>query len=388
VPVAPRSPLRVLHVTAVETSNYYLNNLARFTPGDDVRFLAATLGRPGAFVTDLHRLEVPAWALSARRRWDYPRAVWRLWQIVRREAVDILHLHLFEPTVLGLLVAMLARRPAIVTRHHSDAVHRLRPGLKKRVYSGLEGWINRRARHIVAPSQRVRHVLTACEGVSAAKVSLVPYGQLGERFDAIRLLDPLEVQRRLDVGSPLLVCVSRLHVEKGHAFLLEAFARLHRELPGATLCLVGEGPEREALMSSVRRLGLDGSVRFLGWRDDALQIMWAADLVVHPSLQEALPSAVIEAVMLGCPVVASDVSGVRDVLGDSEYGLVVPPGDADGLWRAMAETLRGRDQAREKAAQGRVHVSRYMDAERVAREHVVLYRAVAGERRREAPPAV
>ncbi|HEV7501557.1 MAG TPA: hypothetical protein VGQ33_16190, partial [Vicinamibacteria bacterium] len=109
-------PLRVLHLTAVETSNYYLNNLARFTPPGEVRLLAVTLGRRGSFVTDLEALDVRAWALGAVRRWSYPRAVLRLWQLVRRESVDILHLHLFDPTVLGLLVAGLSGRPAVVTR--------------------------------------------------------------------------------------------------------------------------------------------------------------------------------------------------------------------------------------------------------------------------------
>jgi len=136
-----RRPLRVLHVTAVETSNYFLNNLARFTSREDVQLLAVTLGRPGSFVTDLEALGVRSWAMTALGRWSYPRAVLRLWQLVRRESVDILHLHLFEPTVLGLVVAALAGRPAIVTRHHSDAVHRLPVGLKRSAYSALERWV-------------------------------------------------------------------------------------------------------------------------------------------------------------------------------------------------------------------------------------------------------
>src|SRR6185369_8188410 len=74
-------PLRVLHLTAVETSNYYLNNLARFTPPGEVRLLAVTLGRRGSFVTDLEALDVRAWALGAVRRWSYPGAVLRLWRL-------------------------------------------------------------------------------------------------------------------------------------------------------------------------------------------------------------------------------------------------------------------------------------------------------------------
>jgi glycosyltransferase involved in cell wall biosynthesis len=376
-------PLRVLHVTAVETSNHYLNNLARFTPPEDVQMLAVTLGAPGTFVTDLEALGVRAWALGARDRGSYPRALLRLWRLVRRESVDIVHLHLFEPTVLGLVAAALAGRPAIVTRHHSDAVHRLPAGLKRSAYSALERWISQRARHIIAPSRRVRDVLTTVEGVPSAKVSLIPYGQVPERFEAIRRADPVEMRRGSglgSLGSPLLVCVSRLHAEKGHRFLFEAFAGLRHAFPGASLCLVGTGPDRDALGAAARKLGIEDAVHFLGWRDDALQIMAGADLVVHPSLHEALPSAVIEAVMLGRPVVATDVSGVRDVLGEAgEYGLVVPAGDSEAFGRAMRDALRGLEAARTRAENGRAYVSAYMDASRVAREYVACYKALAAE---------
>jgi glycosyltransferase involved in cell wall biosynthesis len=378
--VTAARPIRVLHVTAVEASNYYLNNLARFTAAEEVQLLAATLGSHGPFVTDLAATGVRTWALEARRRWSYPRAAFRLWRLVRAESVDILHLHLFDPTVLGLLVAGLCSRPAIVTRHHSDALHRLPAGLKRRVYSALEGWISRRARRIIAPSQRVRDILVDVEGVPAEKVSLIPYGQAPERFDAVRREDLRAARRELGPGSPLLACVCRLHPEKGHRYLFEAFAGLRRSFPEATLALVGTGPDEGRLRGLARELGIDPAVRFLGWREDALRLMACADLVVHPSLHEALPSAVIEAVMLGRPVVASDVSGVRDVLGArGEYGFIVPPEDARALERAMTEALRDLPAARERAERGRLHVSQYMDAGRVARAYVTCYKAVAAE---------
>jgi len=340
---AAAAPLKVLHVTAVESSNYYLNNLARFTPRERVQFFAVTLGRRSTFVADLEALGVKAWALDAASRRSYPRALAKLCAIVREEGIDLLHLHLFEPTLLGLVAARRTRRPALVTRHHSDAIHRLPRGLKRQAYTALERWIGRRAVHIVAPSRRVREVLLA-EGTDAGKVSIIPYGQTADRFEATRQEDPRHLRQKLGMGTPALVCVSRLHPEKGHRVLLEAFARVRQDQPAATLTLVGTGPERDALAAEVSALALQGAVHFLGWRDDALAIMWAADLVVHPSLHEALPSAVIEAIMLGRPTVASDVSGVRDILGDGEYGPVVTPGDADALRVALEAELGALDQ--------------------------------------------
>lgn len=375
------APLRVLHVTAVERSNYYLNNLARFLPRERVEILGVTLGRDLSFVEGLAASGGRAWALDATSRRSYPRALFRLWSLIRNERVDIVHLHLFEPTLVGLLAARMSGRPAMLTRHHSDAVHRLPPGAKRWAYAALERWTNGRAGHIIAPSRRVKEVLSGLEGVPPEKLSLIPYGQSADRFEPVRAEDPLIARRELRMGTPALVCVARLHPEKGHEFLFEAFARLRGTHPTATLTLVGTGPDREALAARTRELGMADAVHFLGWRDDALRVVWAADIVVHPSLHEALPSAVIEGIMLGRPVIATDVSGVRDVLGEAgEYGVVVPPGRADELLAAMADVLARLDDARLRAERGRQHVTAYMDPARVAREYLSRYEAIVAER--------
>src|SRR5262245_51344710 len=145
--------LRVLHFTAVETSNYYLNNLARLISQEGVELLAVTLSRAGTFVPALEAVGARAWALNAVSRQAYARAAIHLWRLVRNERVDLLHLHLFDPTLLGVLVARASKRPVVITRHHSDAVHRLPAGLKRSVYLKLERWVNHRAAHIIAPSR-------------------------------------------------------------------------------------------------------------------------------------------------------------------------------------------------------------------------------------------
>ena len=191
------------------------------------------------------------------------------------------------------------------------------------------------ADHIIAPSTEVQRILLQREKVDASKVSLIPYGQDFRRFRSVTEADVARVKHELGMGQTLdLVCVSRLHPEKGHIYLFEALAALRKELPNVTCYLVGEGPERKSLEQSAAKFGIGQSIRFLGWRDDALTILAAADVVVHPSLHEALPSALIEALALGKPVVASDVSGVRDIV--NGYGEIVPPGNSHGTGRCTA----------------------------------------------------
>src|SRR3989442_3655099 len=106
-----QDPLRVLHVTAVETSNYYLNNLARLISQEGVELLAVTLSGAGTFVPALEAVGARAWALNAVSRQAYARAAIHLWRLVSKERVDLLHLPLFEPTVLGSLAARASKSP-------------------------------------------------------------------------------------------------------------------------------------------------------------------------------------------------------------------------------------------------------------------------------------
>jgi len=104
-----------------------------------------------------------------------------------------------------------------------------------------------------------------------------------------------------------------------------------------------------------------------------LSILAAADIVVHPSLHEALPSALIEALALSKPIVASDVSGVRDIV--NGYGEIVPPANSPAFADALRLVLSDIESANRRAAQGNSHIFEYMAASRVAEAHVECYRS-------------
>src|SRR6185503_4418920 len=114
----------------------------------------------------------------------------------------------------------------------------------------------------------------------------------------------------------------------------------------------------------------------LGWRDDALAIMAAADIIVHPSREDALSSAVIESLMLARPIVATDISGVRDILDDGKYGVIVPPADSEAFRSALQQVIDNLDGARERARLGRRYILEYMDSGRVARAYTECYKII------------
>ncbi len=367
-------PIKVMHISNIEKSNYYLNNLCDFTDRKLINFSFVTFAKRAGFVEDLEKRGCNSYALDAMERSKYPKAIKKLWKILKIENPDIVHLHLFDPTVIGLTLAKLQKRKTILTRHHSDAIHQL-PPMKKRFYLMLENYINKNVDFIIAPSQMVRDILVKWENVPENKIAVIPYGQTMERFDRVTPEKINETKKALNIREDhlTLVCNSRLYHRKGHKYLFEAIAPLTKNGLKIKLFLVGEGTYKAELEKMAKDLQISDYVYFLGWRDDALEIMACADIIVHPSLEDALSSAVIESLMLEKPIIATDISGVRDSLHNGDYGTIVPPADANAFRAALEETIKNLDVAREKAKGGRKHIMEYMDAKKVAEQYTKCY---------------
>jgi glycosyltransferase involved in cell wall biosynthesis len=136
-----------------------------------------------------------------------------------------------------------------------------------------------------------------------------------------------------------LVFLGRLVHLKGAHHLVEAMGHLRGRLPARAL-LIGEGEEYGPLRDQCRELGVLDKVNFLGWLDNPWQVLASADLLVQPSLTEAFPQAIVEAMALGIPVVASDCSpGIRDLLEYGKCGRLVPPGNSKALAVAIEEVM-------------------------------------------------
>ncbi|MGQ0543110.1 MAG: glycosyltransferase family 4 protein [Blastocatellia bacterium] len=367
-------PLKVLHIVSVDKENYYLNNLVDHSAPESVEYCFVTFAEYCDFAKSLEDRGKKVYCLNAAGKKSYPKAAREIWKILKAEDPSVVHTHLFDPSLIGLTISKWQRRKTVLTRHHSDAIHQLPSRAKRKFYLALENYISRKADHIIAPSRMVHNYLVGKEGVPSGKVTIIPYGQTTDRFDAITP-DKIEaVRAEFGIGKELsLVNVSRLFHRKGHKYLFEAFSDLVKDGLDATLYLVGEGDFRGELEAMCGRLGIAGRVEFLGWRNNALAIVAASDIVVHPSLEDALSSAVIEALMLEKPIVASDISGVRDSLDNGKYGEIVTPADANSFRKGLENILKNIEAARLRAKEGRKYLLEYMDAKRVSDAYFHLY---------------
>lgn len=228
----------------------------------------------------------------------------------------------------------------------------------------------RSARHVFCPSGYLRDVALRW-GLDPDRVSVLP----NPAPDIPPMPSRDELRSELEFSGDTLVFAGRLGPQKALGVLLRALV----DLPDVTLALAGDGPERAALEHTAHDLGLDGRVRFLGAvpRDRVLRLFRAADVSVLPSAWENFPHTVVEALAVGCPVIATAVGGVPEAVTDGENGLLVPPNDPAALAGAIARFLADDELRAKLAAAAPRSVEGYSEAAVFARIEAELERAVA-----------
>ncbi len=231
-----------------------------------------------------------------------------------------------------------------------------------------------------------RRVLKGADALVAVSPEVGAYaGQHSSR--PVRVIRPLgpapearrtgeEVRARLGVGEDqaLIVCVARLHPQKGLPTLIEAAALLVGRGVPVRVAIVGEGPMSGELTSLIRAKQLEAVVALTGPSDNAPDELAAADVVVIPSVWESGPLVLAEALTLARPVVATPVGLVPECIRDGESGRIVPIGDARALADAVAALLADPAAAAAMAAAGRDAVQRVLGADALVDATEELYR--------------
>jgi glycosyltransferase involved in cell wall biosynthesis len=212
------------------------------------------------------------------------------------------------------------------------------------------------------------------DGYDPARIHEIPNG--------VPMPDPVWQPRSDWRSSPVAVFVGRLAPEKGLATLVQAWPLVLQEHPHARLVLVGEGPERSALGAQVARLNLERSITLPGASNDPNARLRQADLFVLPSREEGMSIALLEAMALGIPVVATSIPGNRRLIDDWQHGRLVPPDDPAALARAIREQWSGFEHAVTMGTTARLRVEREFSIAAVARTHLNLFRQLCAAKGR------
>jgi glycosyltransferase involved in cell wall biosynthesis len=229
---------------------------------------------------------------------------------------------------------------------------------------------------VITVSEAQRQAYLRAAGLDPTRVQTHLNGIDTEVFrpDPIARAD-LRAKLGLEPETVLFVTVAMLRPVKGVPDLLEAAALLRRQAPRVRYVIVGDGPERAWLERRAAALGLEGVVFFAGALSDVPSVLAAADVYVQPSLAEALPTSVLEAMAVCLPVVATSVGGVPEIVFPEQTGLLVPPGRPADLAAALARLLDPAVRAAMGAA-GRAWVEQHASIQVWLDDLCRLYRRV------------
>jgi glycosyltransferase involved in cell wall biosynthesis len=273
---------------------------------------------------------------------------------------EIVHVHLF-PAQLWVAVAyeLTNKTVKLVTTEHSTYNRR-----RKVFFRLVDKWMYSKYRKVVCISDATALALVEWIPSIANKVQVIPNGINLDKFRFSGTVKKREII--FDESKPVILCVGRLKPEKDHATLLRAMVKVS----DAHVVLVGDGDIRLQLKQLADNLGISERVHFLGQRQDIPELIKMADIYVQPSRWEGFGIATLEAMAGGLPIVASNIPGLNQVIGDA--GILFPPGDSDALASAINFLLSSKNM-RENFSKASIERSKKYSLDKTVDSYLDLY---------------
>jgi glycosyltransferase involved in cell wall biosynthesis len=347
--MARHDRLDVLHLIGSLTSGGAERNLyylapemarSRFSYG-----ICCLLDR-GELADEVESLGLPVSSLGYRKCLA-GLAVFRLWRLLKRRRVKIIHTHLFECGVVGRLAAWLAGVPVIVTHEHGKTLW------KRWHHRWFERLAARRTDLRIAVSEDIRDLRLKHEHTPPEKIVVVANAVEPSRFEVPEAARDAKRAEIGVTGSVVVGTVGRLVEAKSYDMLLEIARDVSARRPDVKFILVGEGHLGGTLRRMRDTLGLADRVLFLGNRRDIPELLAAMDLYVITSQREGLPVSLIEAMMAAKPVVATAVGGIPENIVDGEDGVLVEPANRQAFVEAALSLLGDPRRMRELGRRAR-----------------------------------
>jgi glycosyltransferase involved in cell wall biosynthesis len=285
----------------------------------------------------------------------------RLVRLLRAAKVDVLHLHLIGYTGgrWAVLAGKLARVPALITTVHiaPSGPESLRVMLERRI-------INLMVDRFIAVSRVTQERQIRYLHQSAHKTVVIPNAVELSRYRDVPKASREFILRKQGIprDAAVIGCVARLSEGKGLNYLIDAMPDIVARVPRAHALLVGDGPSRADLERQASALGVRDRVHFAGYHQDIPAWLAAMDVFLLPSLSEALPLSILEAMAAGLPIVATAVGGIPEAVEDGLNGLLIPIMDARALSTAVVEVLSNAAHAKQMGLAGRARAELYSDA--------------------------
>lgn len=298
-----------------------------------------------------------------------PRIIWALARLIRAEGVDLIQVHGYGASIVGRLAGWLTRTPVVLRQGDMEP----EPWFIREA----DRHLNRLTSRTVAISESVKRFCVTERGIAPGRITVISHAIHTRPAAAPEELRLLRQRLVVPVSAPLIGSVTRFHAVKGVRHLIEAMPAVLRAVPEAHLILWGDGSEHEALRAQAQALGVAEQVRFAGFDPEAARYLGALRCFVLPSIREGFSFALLEAMTAGCPIVASQVGGIPEVVRHEREALLVPAQDPEALARAILAVLTDDRLAQRLGAAARQASAAYTMERHTARLHQVYREALA-----------
>lgn len=262
---------------------------------------------------------LPAHAFESRGRFDW-KTINSLCDFIKDNNIDILHTHNYKANLIGLLAAKKAKIPAVATLHGY-----IGNGFRLKLYERLDRFILKYFNKVILVDKSLKKHFNN----SSINMEVINNGVNTNDLPISSAAAPQD-KKEITIGT-----VGRLSQEKGHKYLIEAFAGIIKDYPDSRLLIVGDGILRKELENLCAALRISENVTFTGFQENVSRYYRQMDIYVSCSLVEHFPMAILEAMSFKKAIVATNVGGTQDLIEDKVTGLLVNSGSADEIREAI-----------------------------------------------------
>lgn len=375
----PLRLLAVIEATSITGPAKNLLQFAQLSASVGVETSIATFVRgsnENTFTRQVEELGIPLHRIHEQRAFDRS-VIPRLREVTQKVQPDVIQTHAVKSHFLARLAGVPSRFPWVAFHHGYTWT-----SWKTRAYNEFDRWSLRAAHQVFTVSRPFREEL-ARKGVPTERIEII-HNAISPKWGQAGRHPEVAADFRMKWGIPdscrVILIVGRLSLEKDHLALLRAVAALPMR-DHLRLVIVGDGPERAAIETLAKSLGMEHVVLLVGQQPSAEPFYGIADFAVLSSRTEGSPNALLEAMAAGVPVVATRVGGIPEIVDDGVSALLVPPGDPTALSAALQKLLADPALVRRLRANALDAIALAYNPERRAARLASIYRQVARVRK-------
>ncbi|MBI4618813.1 MAG: glycosyltransferase family 4 protein [Desulfobacterales bacterium] len=314
---------------------------------------------------------IPTVTIPMRHSFDLS-ASFRIFRLIKEKGIEIVNTHSSVDSWVASFSAKLARSPILIRTRH----------LSVPISTNPLNFIYRLPDAIITTGESIKERMVKINKLDNSKIFSIPTGVKLEEFDPNINGQYLKKELGIDGITPIVTMVAVLRSWKRHEIFLDAARLVLKDFPKAKFLIVGEGPRRKNVEAKIEELGINDFTIMTGHREDIPEILSISDISVLTSeSSEGVPQALIQAMAMARPVVATNAGGIPEIVSDGQTGMLIEPNDADKLAKSILRLLKDREFAQRIGNNARKLVEYRFSCDAMIDRITNLYKTILSKKR-------